>query len=122
MALKLYLDEDVDPLLAPVLRDRGIDCLSTREAGNLGIPDLDQLAFATSQRRALLTFNVKDFVRLARNYAAAGKPHTGIIVSNHIPFHKLLRRILLLFKEHGREDLTDKLLWLQDYEKRPDFS
>jgi predicted nuclease of predicted toxin-antitoxin system len=122
MALKLYLDEDVDPLLAPVLRNRGIDCLSTREAGNLGISDADQLAFAASQERVLLTFNVKDFVRLARNYAERGRPHTGIIVSNHIPFQKLLRRILLLFKEHAREDLRDKLLWLQDYEKRPDLS
>ena len=28
MTIKLYLDEDVDPLLAGVLLDRGIDCLS----------------------------------------------------------------------------------------------
>jgi len=39
MAVKLYLDEDVDPLLARVLRDRGFDCVSTRDAKNLGSSD-----------------------------------------------------------------------------------
>ncbi len=85
MAIKLYLDEDVDPLLAQVLRDRGADCLSTLEAQNLGRSDNDQLEFATGQGRAILTFNVKDFVRLARECTGLGKHHSGIIVSDHLP-------------------------------------
>jgi len=121
MALKLYLDEDVDPLLARVLRDRNVDCLSTQEAGNRGCTDQDQLSFANAQGRAILTFNVKDFVKLASEYAASGRHHTGIIVSNNIAFRELLRRSLFLVKKHPSEDLTDKLLWLQDY-KKPDFS
>ena len=117
MAIRLYLDEDVDPLLSQVLRDRGIDSLSTRETDNRGHPDSDQLAFATAQERAILTFNVKDFVRLARDYAGSGRRHGGIIVSNHLPFRELLRRILILLKRHSQETLSDKLLWLQDYQK-----
>ena len=121
MAFKLYLDEDVDPLLARVLRDRNMDCLSTHEAHNRGLSDNDQLAFATALDRTILTFNVKDFVKLAKEYATSGKHHSGIIVSNNIPFRELLRCTLFLLTKHPGENLTDKLVWLQDY-KKPDFS
>ncbi len=121
MLLRLYLDEDVDPLLAQVLRDRGVDCLSTNEADNRGSPDAQQLVFATAQRRTLLTFNVRDFVMLAREYARAGLRHGGIVVSNHLPFGELLRRVLLLHRRHVNDDLADRLLWLQDY-RNPDSS
>jgi Domain of unknown function (DUF5615) len=120
MAIKLYLDEDVDPLLARALLDRNIDCLATQETNNRGRSDRDQLVFATAQGRAILTFNVKDFMRLAREYAASGRHHSGIIVSNHIPFRELLRRTLFLLRKHAQSDFTDRLIWLQDYRK-PDF-
>ncbi len=117
MAIRLYLDEDVDPLLARVLRDRGIDCLSTHEADKRGIPDSEQLAFAAAQGRTILTFNVKDFVQLAREYGSSNRHHSGIIVSNHLPFRELLRRILILFLRHAQDDLSNKVFWLQDYQK-----
>lgn len=115
MPVKLYLDEDVRPLLARVLRDRGIDCLSTHEAGNLERTDAEQLAFASSQGRTLVTFNVKDFVPLARVYAEAGRHHSGMILSDHPPFGTLLRRLLLLLRGVGDQDLSDRLIWLHTY-------
>jgi predicted nuclease of predicted toxin-antitoxin system len=115
MAITLYLDEDVDPLLAQVLRERGVDCLSTKEAGNLGCSDVQQLAFSVSQGRALLTFNVKDFIRLAQESARAGRHHAGIIVSDHLPFRELLRRVLVLLQRQATTDLRNTLLWLQDF-------
>ena len=121
MALKLYLDEDVDPFLAQTLRDRGIDCVSTRAMGKRGLSDADQLAYAIHEGRMILTFNVKDFVRLAQEYATTGRRHSGIIVSNHIPFRELLRRTLFFIKERSDEDTSDKLFWLQDY-KNPQFN
>ena len=120
MPLKLYLDEDVDPLLSEVLRDRGMDCLSTKDAGNLGRTDPEQLSFATVQGRVILTFNVKDFVQISRDYAASGQHHSGIILSSHLPFRELIRRTLALLRHHAQGDLTDQLLWLQDY-KEQDF-
>lgn len=117
MTIRLYLDEDVDPLLAQVIKDRGIDCLSIHEVNNRGLPDPDQLAYATEQGRAILTFNIKDFVRLALEYAHTGRHHSGIIVSDHLPFRELLRRTLLLLHRHTHGDLSDKLLWLHDYRK-----
>ncbi|MDH5193504.1 MAG: DUF5615 family PIN-like protein [Nitrospira sp.] len=119
--MKLYLDEDVDPLLAKVLSDRGFDCVSTQETANRGSLDSEQLVFATSQGRVILTFNVKDYVLLAQQYAATARPHSGIIVSDHLPFRELLKRTLLLLQRHANQDVTNRLLWLQDY-KIPDVS
>lgn len=117
MPIRLYLDEDVDPLLARVLRDRGEDCLSTQEAGNRGLSDAEQLAYAAKQGRAILTFNTRDFVLLAQGYVASGRPHKGIIVSDHLPFRDLLRRVLAMLVDHDPGGLSDRLIWLQDYKK-----
>ena len=117
MAVKLYLDEDVDPLLARSLQERGFDCISTRDAKNLGSSDEAQLAFAVGQRRAILTFNIRDFVKLAKTYADSGKRHAGIIVSDHRAFRDLLRRTLALLHQREISELSNQVLWLQDYKE-----
>ena len=38
MTIRLYLDEDADVALAAALRQRGIEVLTTQEAGHLGLP------------------------------------------------------------------------------------
>lgn len=83
--IKLYLDEDVDTLLAKVIRDRGYDVLSTHEANMHKSNDYQQIDFATSQGRAILTHNVRDFYRIAKEYAKINKPHAGIILSLQLP-------------------------------------
>ena len=120
MALRFYLDEDVDPLLAQVLRDRNVDCISTYEVKNQGLSDRDQLAFAIRNERTIISFNVKDFVFLARSFSQEGKSHKGIIVSDHLPFRELLRRTLTLIAKIKRDDLTNEFIWLQDY-KNPEI-
>lgn len=77
MAL-LYADENFAyPVLAE-LRRLGHDVLTAQEAGqgNQGTPDDAILAFAVAQRRAILTFNRRYFIRLHRN----GQTHAGIVV------------------------------------------
>lgn len=53
--IKLYLDADVHKLLAEALRLRGFNAVSAREVGFQGLKDKQQLEFAISQERALLT-------------------------------------------------------------------
>jgi hypothetical protein len=74
---RLYADEDFPFPVVERLRHLGHDVLTTLEAGqaNQGIDDLDQLAFATSLGRAILTRNRKDYVRLHRR----STQHAGII-------------------------------------------
>ena len=102
-------------MLAKVLSDRGFDCVSTQETANRGTSDADQLTFATSQGRVIMTFNVKDYVLLAQEYAVTARPHSGIVVSDHLLFRELLKRTLLLLQRHANQDVTNRLFWLQDY-------
>jgi hypothetical protein len=46
---RLYLDEDVLPELARVLRSAGHDVISAHEVAALGIGDKDQLAKAATE-------------------------------------------------------------------------
>jgi predicted nuclease of predicted toxin-antitoxin system len=113
--VKFYLDEDVKPLLADMLRNRSIDCLAAREAGNLSKSDLEQLTFATRNDRAIITFNVADYLRLAVAWSAEGREHAGIIVSDQLPPSEVLRRLLRLSAHHQERGLHNQVFWLQNY-------
>lgn len=71
--IELYLDEDVDVLVADLLRARGFVAVTTRDAGQLGSSDQEQLAYAASQAKTFLTHNRADFEALARAYTAQEK-------------------------------------------------
>ncbi|CAG0947594.1 hypothetical protein ANRL1_04314 [Anaerolineae bacterium] len=66
--IRLYLDADVSAELAEKLRERQVDVISARDANRLRASDADQLAFAVSQHRAILTHNRDDFEDLVIEY------------------------------------------------------
>ncbi len=68
--LRLYIDEMIPTDLALILRQYGYDIMTAKEAGMLGRSDEEQLAFAANQGRAILTFNIKDFVKLQEEWFA----------------------------------------------------
>ncbi len=75
---KLYANENFPLKVIQALRTLGHDVLTSQEAGkaNLSIPDIDVLAFATENKRALLTINRRDFIHLHQ----LGDRHEGITV------------------------------------------
>jgi len=73
-AARVALDEDVRPLLARLLRDRGPDAISVHDARRLGLSDADQLAWATAEQRVFVTHNSRDLARLASEWASALPP------------------------------------------------
>lgn len=83
--VELYLDEDVDVLVAELLRSYGFDASSAQERNQLRWSDQEQLAYAASQKRALLTHNRVHFESLAQEYYASGKIHAGIILAVRRP-------------------------------------
>ena len=89
--------------------------MSTQEAGHRGATDREQLLFATREGRVILTFNVKDYVVLAQECTETACPHSGIIVSDHLPFRELLKRTLVFLQRHTHQDAANTLFWLQDY-------
>ena len=66
--IDLYLDEDVNVLVAKLVRARGFQVTTTQAAGQSGTTDANQLAFATSQGHAILTHNRVHFEALAQRY------------------------------------------------------
>jgi len=63
---RLYLDEDVNPALAQLLREAGYDVISAHEVGAIAETDREQLQRATADGRAILTYNYYDFEVIAR--------------------------------------------------------
>lgn len=78
--MKVYLDENLSPAIAQLLRRRGIDATSAQEVGNIQLDDRAQLAYATREGRAIVTANVVDFIDLARDAVATNTEHAGIIL------------------------------------------
>jgi len=80
-AVRLYVDEDAaEQAVVRGLRARGIEVMTTAEAGRLGMTDAEQLAFAAENHRTLYSFNVADFARLHRQCCEEGRSHSGIVV------------------------------------------
>jgi Domain of unknown function (DUF5615) len=79
----LFADENVHRGLADALRALGHDVLTAHQAGraNKRIPDADQLAYATSLARAMLTNNRRHFHQLHRGPLS----HAGIITYTRDP-------------------------------------
>jgi hypothetical protein len=78
--VKLYLDEDLSPRVALLLRQGGLDAVSAHEVGQAGRLDLEQLRFATREGRCLVTRNVADFVEIVRDLVNRQESHAGIIL------------------------------------------
>jgi predicted nuclease of predicted toxin-antitoxin system len=66
--ISLFLDEDVRVLLGRVLRERGFDVYHVIERDRNGKSDSEQLFYATKQKRAILTHNIRDYIKLAKTY------------------------------------------------------
>ena len=78
--MKVYLDEDLSPVIAARLRERGIDVTTAQEVGNVQLDDRAQLAYATREGRAIVTANVVDFIELAHETVATNTEHAGIVL------------------------------------------
>ncbi len=113
-SIKLFLDEDVFPELAIILRKIGYDAVSTVELKRKGKTDLEQMEFAISEKRAILTFNIKDFILIHNKYISVGKIHYGIIVSSQKSFKEILKRLLKLLNHCKAEFLINNVEFLNN--------
>jgi hypothetical protein len=113
--LRLYMDEDAgEHAVAEGLRARRIDVLTTVEAGRCGISDRNQLDFASSQRRAIYTFNVADFARLHKEHVSQGVDHYGIIVlpDQRYSVGEKIRRLAKFVRSITSERMINRMEYL----------
>jgi hypothetical protein len=114
-AIRFFTDEDVYSAIAPALRNRGVDAISTPEAGQLGDLDEDQLAWAAGSGRVLVTFNVGDFAALHADWLGVGKHHAGIVVSAQLDLGEVLKRLVHLASALDADAMIDRLEFLSDW-------
>jgi hypothetical protein len=71
--IRFYMDQHYPRPVTLGLRRLGIDVLTAQEARRCGLPDPDQLAFATTEERVMVTFD-SDYLALHQS----GVTHAGI--------------------------------------------
>ena len=110
--LCFYLDENIQAALAHALMTRGVDVLTTQEAGNVGAGDIHQLAYAAEKGRTMVSYNKRDFALLHYQWMKIQRPHAGVILSDQLPIGVVLRRLMRLYYSVTLEDMKNRLEYL----------
>ncbi len=110
--IDIYLDEDVNVLVADLVRGHGFAATTARDAGLLGERDAVQLEYAVSQRKAFATHNRGDFVALAREYQVTGRTHWGLILAIRRPPREITRRLLLILNQVTADEMRDQVRYI----------
>jgi hypothetical protein len=109
------VDEDAsEHAVVQGLRLRGIDILTTVEAGRSRATDEAQLAFAAAQGRAIYTFNVGDFARHHGDYLVKRILHHGVIVipDQRYSVGEKIRRVAELLRRLSAEEMMNRMEYL----------
>jgi hypothetical protein len=107
--IRFHLDESCSSAVAQGLRRRGIDVTTTHEEGLRSTSDEDQLAFAHTQGRVILTHD-SDYVKLHRN----GVGHSGILycLQRRRSIGELVRLLTLAWDSSEPSDYHNQLKYL----------
>jgi Domain of unknown function (DUF5615) len=111
--IELYLDEDVSVLVKKLVEARGFAATTALDQGRLGKTDVEQLAFAVSCQRTLLTHNRIDFEALFKQYLAAAQTHYGIIIAVRHPPHEIVRRLLTILNQVTADEMENQLRYIR---------
>ncbi len=110
---KLHFDEDADVRLAKALRRRGYDVTTTPEVDLISASDEEQLAYAASHGRALVTCNVEHFPDICKEWFEQGREHWGIIVTvRQRPVGELLARMEKILNRYDADEWRNRILFV----------
>ncbi len=106
--MRVLLDEDVNPYVANIARGLGLDARSVHELGRQKLSDDEQLRFAATKERTIVTRNRDDFIRLTVTFFGTGEIHYGVLIIPYsLPNNRperiahALKRWLEKHSEHG---------------------
>ena len=113
MPLRVYTDESVPTAIASGLQRRGLEAWSARDAGNLGMSDEAQLAYARDYRATIVTHD-HDFLGIAHEWKVQGREHWGIAYVHEDKFSigESVHRLFDFSRILDPEDLRNQLLFL----------
>ncbi len=93
--MKLLIDEMYPRAIAERLRKAGYDVVSvTENAEMVGLDDSAVCDLAVSSKRAVVTENAADFLRIAKQRTAAGEPVPTLVITSNRSFPRHSRSFL----------------------------
>lgn len=110
--IRLYLDEDVNVLVADLLKARGFDAITARDANQLHASDADQFAYAVSQNRTLVTHNRIDFEALVQTYFEQSQPHCGVIFAVRRSPQEIAQRLLVILNQVAADEMQNQVRYI----------
>ena len=117
LSIRLYFDHNGNPRLAADIRGAGHDAIAAREVSNCELSDANQLWWATSNGRGIVTYDLDDFPMLAAMWAREGHDHAGITLARQppaVPYGEMLRRLLRLLDTLTADEMVNRIEWLDD--------
>lgn len=120
--MRLLLDEHLPHVIAARLRLHGYDVVAVAERSDLrGSRDQALWVAARSEGRLIVTQDVGDFIRLALQDTAIGRPHPGLVLIHHRWFSRGDRHIgrlvgslrILLAANPADDAFAGRITWLE---------
>ena len=106
--VKFYTDEHVARAVANGLRERGVDVVTTSEAGLLGASDEKHLEYASAEWRVVFTQD-EDFLKLH----ASGVKHAGIpYTPQGAAIGDIIRGLMLIHQVLGADEMMGHVEYL----------
>jgi len=111
--ISLFLDEDVDVLLATLLKSQNWSARTVKDEGREGIADPQQLEFAAKNQMTILTHNRNDYEELAAQWLAEGRMHSGIIIAiRRHSTYDLARRLIVLLNSMTADEMDNQVFYI----------
>lgn len=110
--IRLYLDEDVNVLVADLLKAKGFDVLTVRDAGQFQASDEKQLIYAVNQQRALVTHNRSDFEELIQTYFNLEQKHCGVILAVRRSPQEIAQRLLAIVNQVTADEMENQIRYI----------
>ena len=107
-----YLDENVEVVVADLLKHAGVACTTARDAGMLHRSDPDQLAHAAALGWVLVTYNRDDYLALDADYRADGRMHAGIVAAFKQPIRRLADGLIALADDKTADEMVGQVFYL----------
>lgn len=105
---KFYTDEHVPNSVVKGLRLRGVDVLTTKEAGMLGASDEEHMAYAKREGRVIFTHD-EDFL----NLHSKGFEHNGIVYTHQrTSIGEMVRGLMLIHQVLESDEMKNNVEFL----------
>lgn len=107
--IQFYMEQHIPFAVSDGLRRHGVSVVTAQEARRCGLPDTDQLAFATAEQRVVVTFDT-DYLALHQSRT----PHAGIAWCSEQKYGvgQLIQALLLLHGVFERDAMQNHLEYL----------